>query len=208
LAGGDSGDVNHHTQIMMSLPRQLSIALKEWAVVCGALAEGRQTILLRKGGILEGPSGFEIDHSAFVLMPTYLHQNVAMVKPAYSAAAKPVATEPRQIEIALAATVHAAHKLNSRRQMDALDRHHIWSPKLIDMRFDYRPENPLYLLVVRVWRLAEAVMIENTPTYAGCKSWAPLDVGIDCNGATPAMEDAAFEEEARAIAAAIEAGCA
>ena len=28
-------------------------ALKEWAIICKALEEGRQVVLLRKGGILE-----------------------------------------------------------------------------------------------------------------------------------------------------------
>jgi hypothetical protein len=33
-------------------------ALKEWAVVCKALEEGRQILLLRKGGIMEYKQGF------------------------------------------------------------------------------------------------------------------------------------------------------
>ena len=37
-------------------------ALKEWAVVCKALEEGRQILLLRKGGIMEYRQGFEVKH--------------------------------------------------------------------------------------------------------------------------------------------------
>ena len=37
-------------------------------------------------------------------------------------------------------------------QMDALDGEHIWTAPLIDMRFNYRPQNPLYLLLVRAFR--------------------------------------------------------
>lgn len=29
------------------------LALKEWSIICKALEDGNQTILLRKGGILE-----------------------------------------------------------------------------------------------------------------------------------------------------------
>ena len=50
-----------------------SIAFKEWQVVCEALADGRQSILLRKGGIHEGRSGFSFAHDAFFLFPTRFH---------------------------------------------------------------------------------------------------------------------------------------
>ena len=52
------------------------IAFKEWASVCDALLEGRQTIILRKGGISEGtaPGLFVPEHSEFWLYPTWVHQ--------------------------------------------------------------------------------------------------------------------------------------
>jgi len=45
-------------------------ALKEWAVTCRALAEGRQAILLRKGGIGEAGGAFQVEHTRFWLLPT------------------------------------------------------------------------------------------------------------------------------------------
>jgi hypothetical protein len=74
--------------------------------------------------------------------------------------------------------------------MDALADLHIWAPPLIDMRFNYRPENPLYLLLVRVYRLASAQVVENTPAYAGCKSWVPLGERIQTGGAEPVLDEA------------------
>ena len=50
-------------------------ALKEWAVVCKALEEGRQILLLRKGGIMEYKQGFEVKHNKFLLFPTFEHQS-------------------------------------------------------------------------------------------------------------------------------------
>ena len=41
-------------------------ALKEWAIVCKALEEGRQVLLLRKGGIMEYRQGFEVKHEQFL----------------------------------------------------------------------------------------------------------------------------------------------
>src|SRR3954469_15109399 len=56
-------------------------AFKEWAVVCRALGLGRQILILRKGGIAEGPRGFEVLDPQFFLYPTYLHQSPTSVTP-------------------------------------------------------------------------------------------------------------------------------
>lgn len=53
---------------------QNNIAFKEWAIVCRAIAEGRQTLILRKGGIAEKRGGFEVEHREFFLFPTLFHQ--------------------------------------------------------------------------------------------------------------------------------------
>ena len=52
----------------------LQHAFKEWAVICRALAEGRQALILRKGGIAEAGGRFEVEHTRFWLFPTYTHQ--------------------------------------------------------------------------------------------------------------------------------------
>ena len=44
--------------------------LKEWATVVKALEQGKQTVILRKGGILETASGFNIESKKFFLFPT------------------------------------------------------------------------------------------------------------------------------------------
>jgi hypothetical protein len=193
---------------MTPLPRQLDVALKEWAVVCDALGDGRQILLLRKGGIQESIGGFELEHSAFLLFPTYLHQNAAMLKPAVANKVTAHGAEPEKIALSLAATVGAIHKIAARRQVDLLENQHIWSKALIDMRFDYRPKNPLYLLVVRVFRLAEARTIDNLPAYAGCKSWVPLEAPVRCEGAEPVLSEGQFAERCRIVEAAMGEGLA
>ena len=49
-------------------------ALKEWATIVNALENGDQTVLLRKGGILEDSSGFVVESEKFFLFPTFEHQ--------------------------------------------------------------------------------------------------------------------------------------
>ena len=59
----------------------LNIAFKEWAVVCRALAEGRQALILRKGGIAETGGQFSPEHSRFWLYPTFAHEKPEGIKP-------------------------------------------------------------------------------------------------------------------------------
>ncbi len=173
----------------MSLPDSLSIALKEWATVCNALQTGRQMLLLRKGGIYEAAGEFELENRRFVLFPTYLHQNLNMLKPEAHAGFAPHSAEPERITMSAAGEVTEIIQLKSRNQMDALDAQHIWTKPLIDMRFNYRPENPLYLMLVRAYRLPQSTTVENTPAYAGCKSWVPLETPAETSAAKPVLTD-------------------
>src|SRR2546421_11105863 len=105
----------------MSLPASLSIALKEWATVCRALETGRQILLLRKGGILESIGGFELENPQFLLFPTYLHQNLAMLKPEAHRDFEPHTAEPERVTLSTAGVVTDVVQLRSRAQMDAVD---------------------------------------------------------------------------------------
>jgi hypothetical protein len=53
-----------------------SVGFKEWALVCEALGTGRQSIILRKGGIAEGRDGFSFQHREFFLFPTFFHEQL------------------------------------------------------------------------------------------------------------------------------------
>jgi hypothetical protein len=176
----------------MPIPDSMTIALKEWKLVTDALAAGKQVLLLRKGGIYESGGEFEVEHPQFVFFPTYIHQNLKMLKPDAQAGFEARSAEPDKLALAVAGEVTDIVQVQSRAQIDRLDAEHVWAPPLIDMRFSYKPENPLYLLLVRAYRLAEPVVVENTPAYAGCKSWVPLEEAVRSAGATPALDDAAY----------------
>ena len=47
---------------------------------------------------------------------------------------------------------------------------------------------------MRVYALPTAVTVQNTPAYAGCKSWVPLDESIDVSMATAVLDDASYAE--------------
>lgn len=177
----------------MALASTLHVGLKEWASVCSALEEGRQIILIRKGGIHESAGRFELENPQFLLFPTYLHQNAKMLKAAEQGRVTLANTEPEQITLSAAGEVTDIIQLKSRQQMDVLDDQHIWTPPLIDMRFNYRPENPLFLLLLRIWRLANPVTVQNTVEYAGCKSWVPLTKPVDTNDVKPPLADVDYD---------------
>jgi hypothetical protein len=84
----------------------------------------------------------------------------------------------------------------SRASLDALEGLHAWTPEHLDMRWNYKPHQPLYLLAVRAYRLATPRTIANNPHYAGCKSWVELEPGdaMDDHGTTAAIADARFAE--------------
>lgn len=185
----------------MAWPSKLDVALKEWATVVAALAAGRQIMLLRKGGILEqgGKNRFAITHERFLLFPTYLHQSRGELKAEVEF--EPAAAEPSQVCLTAAAAVSDIMKVQSRAQIDRLDAEHIWTPSLIDMRFNYKPQNPLYLVLVRTYRLGAPVTLENSPAFAGCKSWVPLGRAIEVGDATAVLDDAEYERRRQGVLA-------
>jgi len=177
----------------------LDIALKEWAVVCELLASGELAMLLRKGGIEEsaGPGRFELEHDRFALSPAWEHQKPERIKEAYRDRVRVFDEEPQSLSFDAMGVVTPATiwPVPSREAFDQLDDLHCWTTPQIDMRFNYKPERPLYLMAVRTYRLAEPKTIPNRESYAGCKSWVPLEAGdeVDPTGAKPVLGDAAFE---------------
>lgn len=172
----------------------LDVALKEWQSVCHAIETGRQMLLLRKGGIHETEGRFEVEYQTFLLFPTWLHQNPQWVKAQDRPLVQHRDSEPDEIEIRSFVRVTDILRIHTRAQMDAVDQAHIYLPPLIDMRFNYKPYNPLYLLIVRGYRLAEPVKVVNLPRYAGCKSWVPLEVRIPIGSGVAVIPDADFEQ--------------
>jgi len=170
------------------------IAFKEWAVVCAALSEARQSLILRKGGIHEAPGGFRPEHDEFWLFPTYLHEEPgAVVDDASSLLQRARREQPPTdlVRIELYAVAQEAIELTEPQQAHGLAGQHIWSPRTVESRFHYRRPG-LFLLPVRVYRLPRAVEVPNSPHFAGCRTWVELPTAIATAGAEPILADAEF----------------
>lgn len=174
----------------------LQQALKEWAVICRALAEGRQALLLRKGGISEPTGEFEVEHRRFWLFPTYVHQQKDGIVPeAGSLLEQAEADRPPQGVVRLTHFAEAveSYQVHDLAALEKLAGLHIWSPQTVRARFDYRHPG-LYVILVRVYRSPQTFDLSDTAEYAGCRSWVELERALPCEGATPVLEEKEFEE--------------
>lgn len=181
----------------------LNIALKEWAVVCDLMLAGELMFLLRKGGIHErgGEAVFELEHPRFALFPAWMHQVPNRLKPLYRDRVQRFNDEPEQLTLRAVGEATDIWQVHSREAFDRLDDMHPWSDAQIRMRFNYKPERPLYLVAVRMFQLAEPKTIANTPAYAGCRSWVPLAAAdaVDETDARPVLSDEAYAARVRRL---------
>ncbi len=179
-------------------------AFKEWAVSVNALGEGRQVMLFRKGGIKEKGLEFKVEYPHFYLYPTYEHQDKASLKPEFHADLdRALAEKPDLGEVVLRywARVEEAIGLTS---MDPVLRqapNHLWSEDCVRARFEFQPAKPLWLLILRVHRLAEPVKLEVREEYTGCRSWVDLMEQLGERECAPVLDDAAFQSMAAKVKA-------
>ncbi len=181
-------------------------AFKEWAVACEAMAEGRQILLIRKGGIREEGNTFALNDPEFFLLPTYEHQNAALLQPAYLPkleAIQAVPHDPSTVTLRSYAVVDTILVARNDEQVNRVANETIWNTTYVKQRFDFNPYDPLYLIVMRVYKLPQPVTVPMRSAYEGCKSWVTLEESISTEGATPAVPDIEFARRRAAVLAAL-----
>jgi hypothetical protein len=154
-------------------------ALKEWAVVCKALEEGRQVILLRKGGIMEYRQGFEVKHTDFFLYPTFEHQSKESLQPNYANKLDIVlqnAPVNNRNRITSCAAVVLVKEITNKSVLERLEKYHIWNEQYINVRFSYNPKRPLNVVLLRVYKMNTPLEVDVKPELTGCKSWIPVQL--------------------------------
>jgi hypothetical protein len=178
-----------------------NIAFKEWAVVCAALSTGRQTIILRKGGIDEGREGFRVKHREFWLLPTRFHQDLSQLQ----ADARPLWGEVQarplrlgKFAIDLYAVVEAVREVRELTMLDRLSSEHILSVETIRQKFDYRHPG-LFVLAVKTHRIPAPHEVPDSPYIAGCRSWVELPQSLSTAGAVNVLENEAFSQRLKRV---------
>lgn len=156
-----------------------------------ALASGAQIFVLRKGGIVE-TKGFEPKYPEFLLFPTFEHQHARYLKPGCGELAPDEAGASLHVSH-LARVVDVLRAPASLAEMQPLWHQHIWNEDFLRQRYAYRPDLPLHVMVVRVYRLGEPRNVPLRAAYAGCKSWVHLTEEISIAALDPVLGDAEFE---------------
>ncbi|CMF51261.1 Domain of uncharacterised function (DUF1802) [Mycobacterium tuberculosis] len=177
-------------------------ALKEWSAAVHALLDGRQTVLLRKGGI--GEKRFEVAAHEFLLFPTVAHSHAERVRPEHRDLLGPAAADSTDecVLLRAAAKVVAALPVNRPEGLDAIEDLHIWTAESVRAdRLDFRPKHKLAVLVVSAIPLAEPVRLARRPEYSGCTSWVQLPVTPTL--AAPVHDEAALAEVAARVREAV-----
>ena len=180
----------------------MSIGFKEWVLVCEEIGSGRQSIILRKGGIAEGREGFRFQHPDFLMLPTLFHEQIAKLK------LPDGSTLPKLVEgehtISYRIVVEWTQDLTDWQQISRLEPFHLWREHVIRERFDYEEKQGLSLAFVRAYRLRRPAVFPDSPKYGGCRSWVTLpdlDEMLHCD---PVLD----EEQHRKVAAAVQSALA
>lgn len=191
--------------IFSKLPR---LGFKEWSLVCDALGDGRQSVILRKGGIHEGRGGFDFSQREFALFPTRFHDQLAQLKG--DEVGVGVVGEPYvigdEMKIELVARLEASWSVTDWDLIAALDRLHIWSEATVRQRYEWAMEKgkqpSLEVALVRVFRLAAPWVFPYGREHGGCRSWVELDLGegaMECEAVLGEDEAAARAAELRRV---------
>ncbi len=170
-------------------------ALKEWAISAESLAQGRQILLLRKGGLFDEDGAFHLEHDSFFLMPTWFHQERGLVKSEHQDLWEQA---PRQDDetaklayLRHFARVEQVWQLHENAER-ALERAaHIYSSTYLDLRFGYQADKSLLCAALRVWRLNEPLRYKLRPQDLGCKSWVKWTEPLEAS-ATPCQSEGDF----------------
>jgi hypothetical protein len=168
------------------IPETCSIAFKEWAGVCDALRHGRQSLILRKGGVSEGPGGFRPEHPAFWLYPTQVHEAEQGLRTASS----PRVESRGEVAIDGLAVVEWIGRVSRVEQLGALSELHDWTEATILRRFHYRTPG-LWALSIRIYLRPQIWPVPITPAHLGCKTWVPLETPPPTSGLVAVLDDEA-----------------
>ncbi len=154
-----------------------AIGFKEWQPVCNALASGRQSVILRKGGIHEGRAGFSFAHDSFFLFPTRFHATGDQIREGF-VDPMPEWQNGDLISITHHVDVTSAMTLTDWSEVAALAPLHIYSEKTVRNRFDWEGKGmaagSIHVAYVKVRKLAEPWVFPYEPKYGGCRSWVNL----------------------------------
>ena len=139
----------------------MNLGFKELTSVCQAIAEGRQSILLRKAGLRESTAESGFKAGSFFLLPTHYHEK----KNAAAASGFDVAV---RVEVIRSGDLRDGSVVEKLAPLTAYD------PKTLREHFDSRDEKLLHFALIRSFRLQPIWHLASSPALSGCRSWFEL----------------------------------
>lgn len=180
---------------------QLRQALKEWAIAIEALETGKTIMLLRKGGIREAGGHFQAKYRQVWLYPTYEHQKPQLLKPEYAASVEPVESgwHPKTVSISSYAEITEVLPISDRAIVKALQNYHIWNQQAIAERLNWKSDRPLFILLLKIYRLPQPQVIPFDKTYRGCRSWIELTKPLSTAELIPVIDEYSYQRQVEEI---------
>ncbi|MBD2460602.1 DUF1802 family protein [Oscillatoria sp. FACHB-1407] len=174
----------------------MNAALKEWAIAVEALTQGKTILLLRKGGIREERGRFTVAHHQVWLYPTYEHQQPNLLKSPYDQQVQPVPSgwHPEQVVLTSWAEITHVLPIQQEAAVQALLPFHIWNEAWVSDRLRWKPQQPLYGLLLRVHALETPLTVPYHSDYGGCKSWIELPTSFTNAKAQAVLTDASYQD--------------
>ncbi len=185
--------------------QRTTLALKEWGAVAHALLQGRQSLLLRKGGIHE--KAFTVGEDRFVLFPTVAHSHAERVRDEHRdllAAGSADVAEDGTFTVRVGIELFDVIQVERPEHLEQVEDLHIWTTASVRAdRVDFRPKHRLKALIVRAHALREVTTLPRLPEYGGCNSWVDLPVSWPAGTGRPAVDDARLAADAARVRGAI-----
>src|SRR4028119_1797547 len=163
-------------------------------------------MLLRKGGIKEQSNRFKVAHEEILLYPTYEHQQPNLLKAEYAEHVQPVTSgwHPETVRIGSWAKITDILQVGEESAVAALLPYHIWNEQFVSDRLKWKPRQPLYILLLRTYKLLQPQFISYRPEYGGCKSWIDLLEPISIQDKTPLLTKEEYMQQVAEIRQIIE----
>jgi hypothetical protein len=185
-------------------------ALKEWAVLCDAMARGDIIAMVRKGGVREQRAGFAVRHDRFLLYPTFFHEREGELAPRFrdtltiSHGAQARAPSGQGIvRLSLVADVAGVWHVRDLDALRAIESEHGLAWEAVESRFNYRGVPGVQVVAARASRLRTVTDLPEARRYSGCVSWVELDEDVDVSSAQPVVDGAAFRARLARMRAAL-----
>lgn len=182
-------------------------ALKEWNITIEALGKGQVVAIWRKGGIEDNPNvrtpftGFNVEQNQFVLFPTSTHQSMDKIKQEWwnlNEEKTPV-NKDNQVKIKYWAEVVDTIEIDNIDQLLNISNELINTTEHLVSSLNLYPDHKGKILILRVHKLSDPILVPYSQDYAGCKSWIELKIDIPKIGSTPILSFKEFNAKARLI---------